>query len=112
MFSSDTHLPRGLTHLWVQHFYFTFSLLNSIAANAPFMKVLRADKSDGFLIYGAEFRDLEHLSWIEFNSLIHLQHLKSIHGSFSGQPQQVLRLYFHIISLNCRYFNKNFLFRC
>ena len=92
MFSSNPHLHRALTRLWVQHFYFPTDLLTSIAAIVPFMKVFRADNSDGFFIYGAEFRDLEHLSWIELDSLNHLQHLKSVHGRFSGEPRQVLLL--------------------
>lgn len=100
MFSNDPRPPQALTHLWVQHFYFPTSLLNSIAENVPIMKVFRADMpSNGFSIYRSEFRDLEHLSWIDLDSLDHLRHLKSVHGSFSGEPQQVLCLFNFILGI-------------
>lgn len=96
MFSSDPHPPHSLIRLWIQQFHFPIGLLHSIALIAPSMKAFRVDNLDRLIIH-QDFRDVEHISWIELNSLNHLPLLKSAHGWISGEPQEVYYVYYFTI---------------
>lgn len=97
MFAKDPYPPHSLALLWVQQFHFPSGLLHSIKSIAPSMKAYRADELDGFFILD-DLRDLEHISWVEFNSFNHLANLKSAHGWTSGEPQEVLRLLLYYLN--------------
>jgi len=51
------------------------------------------------------------VAWIELDSLNHLQHLKSVHGRFSGEPQQVFLVNWFDFKIYVTIMHFNFMFQ-